>query len=146
MALSQHEHGLRLQIRRERQDLRLLVGFAWYKPSDDHLDARGSRPSLHRRHLQQPHRQMAHSGRRSALGGGRILLGSQVVIGALKRAYDALTGGGDYSVTVPPMDGALNPNNRLEEAELIASAPGADNLCLARDKLLFSSEKAVLAI
>jgi hypothetical protein len=68
------------------------------------------------------------------------------VIGALRRAYDALTGGGEYSVTVPPMDGALNPNNRLEEAELVASAPGPDNLCLAQDRILFSSENAVLAI
>ena len=80
------------------------------------------------------------------MGRGRDLLGIEIVIGALKRAYDALTGEGDYSVTVPPMDGALNPNNRLEEAELIASAPAPDNLCLARGKLLFSSEKTVLAI
>ena len=38
------------------------------QPSDDHLDARGPRLPLHRRHLQQPHRQVAHSRRRRKLG------------------------------------------------------------------------------
>ena len=50
--------------------------------------------------------------------------------GAIRRAWDRLRGGGDHSVTVPPMDGALNPNNRLDEAEIVAEADTPDNLCL----------------
>ena len=80
------------------------------------------------------------------MGRGGIVLGIQTVIGAFKRAYDALTGGGEFSVTVPPMDGALNPNNRLEEADLVAAAPTPDNLCVAGGKILFSSGNSVLAI
>jgi hypothetical protein len=68
------------------------------------------------------------------------------VIGAVKRAYDALTGGGEFSVTVPPMDGALNPNNRLEEADLVAAAQTPDNVCAAGGRILFSSGKDVLAL
>ena len=77
------------------------------QPSDDHLDARAQGLPLSRRHLQQPHRQMAHSRRRSELERRRILLGSEAVIGVVRRAWDRLRGGGDHSVTVPPMDGAL---------------------------------------
>ena len=37
------------------------------------------------------------------------------------------------------MDGALNPNNALEEAALVASAEAPDNLCLLEDRLLFTT-------
>ena len=33
-----------------------------------------------------------------------------------KRALDAWRGRGAYSVTVPPMDGALHPNQVIEES------------------------------
>jgi hypothetical protein len=68
------------------------------------------------------------------------------MIGAFRRVMDSLTGEGDYSVTVPPMDGALNPNNGLEEARLIVSADAPDNLCLAGGRLLFSSGNATMEI
>ena len=37
-------------------------------------------------------------------------------MGALKTFSDRLLGRGSAALTVPPMDGALKPNNRLEEA------------------------------
>ncbi len=68
------------------------------------------------------------------------------MIGALRRALDALTGDGDASVTVPPMDGALNPDNRLEDAAVVAAAEAPDNLCLLGDRLLFSNAAEVFEL
>ena len=51
--------------------------------------------------------------------------------GAVRRVWDRLRGGGEHSVTVPPMDGALNPNSRLDEAEIVAEADTPDNLACA---------------
>ena len=96
--------------------------------------------------LQQPHRQMAHSRRRCELGRRRILLGSEAVTSVVRRAWDRLRGGGDHSVTVPPMDGALNPNNRLDEAAILAEADTPDNLCLMGGRILFSSGASVLEV
>ena len=59
-------------------------------------------------------------------------------MGALRRALDSLMGEGEFSVTVPPMDGALNPNNKLEEATLVASCEEPDNLCILLGRLIFS--------
>lgn len=68
------------------------------------------------------------------------------MIGFLRRAYDSFRGGGDYSITVPPMDGALRPNNAVEEADLVASAPGADNVVGEGDRVLFSSGGDLVAV
>lgn len=48
------------------------------------------------------------------------------MIGAVKRISDRLLGRGTAALTVPPLDGALRPNNRLEEAPagIAAHAPG----------------------
>ena len=64
----------------------------------------------------------------------------------MRRALDALRGEGDYSVTVPPMDGALNPNNALEQAAVVASAEAPDNLCLFEHRLLFTTGGEVRSI
>jgi hypothetical protein len=68
------------------------------------------------------------------------------VIAAVRRALDALRGEGDHSVTVPPMDWALNPNNALEEAPVVASAEAPDNLCLFGNRLLFATGAEIRAI
>ncbi|RRH74317.1 SMP-30/gluconolactonase/LRE family protein [Falsigemmobacter faecalis] len=49
------------------------------------------------------------------------------MIGALRRVSDRLLGRGEAALTVPPLDGAWKPNNRLEEAAAGhgASAPMA---------------------
>jgi hypothetical protein len=68
------------------------------------------------------------------------------VIRIFRRALTALTGDSEYSVTVPPMDGALNPNNRLEQASVVATADAPDNLCLFKEKLLFSTAGVILEL
>jgi hypothetical protein len=50
------------------------------------------------------------------------------------------------AVTIPPMDGALKPNNALDEADVLAEADAPDNLCSNGEYLFFSSGKSVLAI
>ncbi len=44
------------------------------------------------------------------------------------RALSRWLRGEDAGISVPPMDGALKPNNRLEEAERLLSLPDIDNL------------------
>ena len=53
--------------------------------------------------------------RRPWLDRPAILLGA-VMIGGLARVMDNLLGRGEAAVTVPPLDGALRPNRRLDEA------------------------------
>lgn len=43
------------------------------------------------------------------------------------------------AVTIPPMDGALKPNNLLEEAEVVTAAIAPDNLALLNGKLIYTS-------
>jgi len=66
------------------------------------------------------------------------------VIGPLRRFYESLRGSGEYSVTVPPMDGALKPNNAMEEAPVLVEAPTPDNLAALGRRILFSSGAEVL--
>lgn len=56
----------------------------------------------------------------------------------LGKWMDKITGRGDAAVTMPPMDGALRPNQRLEELPAVqASAP--DNLVLWEGRVVYSS-------
>src|SRR5689334_6266779 len=65
----------------------------------------------------------------------------------LRRAVDRVMGGrGEDSITVPVMDGALKPNDRLERAQSIAMVEEADNLLPFDDELLCSSGNLVVAI
>jgi hypothetical protein len=68
------------------------------------------------------------------------------VIAILRRKLDAWRGTGPYSVTVPPMDGALRPNQAIEEAPVLAEAAGADNLVQDGTRILFSSGSRVLRL
>ncbi len=52
---------------------------------------------------------------------------------------DRFVGQGDAAVTVPPMDGALRPNQMLEEARVAIEAHAPDDLILHRGEPLFSS-------
>jgi hypothetical protein len=64
----------------------------------------------------------------------------------MRRVWSSVRGDGDYSVTVPPMDGALNPNRALDEAPVVASADAPDNLCEAEGRILFTSGDQILEI
>ncbi|WP_378941671.1 strictosidine synthase [Mesorhizobium sp. ANAO-SY3R2] len=57
---------------------------------------------------------------------------------ALRNAWDALWGRGEYSVTVPPMDGALRPNTALDDAETLLEAEDVDNLMIHDGRLYFT--------
>ena len=52
---------------------------------------------------------------------------------------DAFLGRGKYAVTVPPMDGPLQPNNDLENAKRALQAAAPDNLILVDGAINFSS-------
>ncbi len=59
---------------------------------------------------------------------------------------DRFRGSGDAAVTIPSLDGALRPNQRLEEAAVALAADAPDNLAYDGRRLLFSSGSAVLAL
>jgi hypothetical protein len=68
------------------------------------------------------------------------------MIAALRRAVDAWRGGGPQAVTVPPMDGALRPNQAIEEAPVLLTIEAPDNLCDDGGRILFSSRSSVLEL
>ena len=61
------------------------------------------------------------------------------MIAGLIEWRDRLLGRGAASVTVPPLDGALKPNSRLEEAPPGLAFPAPDNAAVHRGRLVFSS-------
>ena len=63
-----------------------LWRYARHQPSDGHLDARAQGLSLCRRHPQQPHRTIAHSGCRSELGRGQNPTGGPSGDGVIRMA------------------------------------------------------------
>ena len=62
---------------------------------------------------------------------------------ALHRVLDQFMGRGHAAVTVPPLDGALKPNNRLEDAAPHLTIDAPDNLVSAGSYLVFSSGSTV---
>ncbi|MBN9550241.1 MAG: strictosidine synthase [Alphaproteobacteria bacterium] len=65
---------------------------------------------------------------------------------ALSRWYDRLRGAGAFAVTTPPMDGALQPNQAIEAADLVRAVPAPDNLVRSAQGVRFSSGNAVLRL
>jgi hypothetical protein len=57
----------------------------------------------------------------------------------LRGVIDRFVGRGEAAITVPPMDGALRPNQRLEEARVAMEVRAPDNLTLHHGEVLFSS-------
>ncbi len=65
----------------------------------------------------------------------------------LRRSVDRVVGGrGEHSITVPVMDGALKPNDRLERADPVAMIDHADNLVSFGDELLCSSGDRIVSV
>jgi Strictosidine synthase len=67
------------------------------------------------------------------------------VIGAVSRAFDRFRGSGDAAVTIPSLDGAFRPNNRLEGAAAALEIAAPDNIAYDGQRLLFSSGSALFA-
>lgn len=68
------------------------------------------------------------------------------MIASAKRLLDRWRGGGEHAVTVPPMDGALRPNEAIEEAPVLVEAAAPDNLATDGARLMFSSGASVLEL
>lgn len=65
----------------------------------------------------------------------------------LRRTIDRVLGGrGEFSITVPTMDGPFKPNDYLERARSVALIPGADNLVASAAALFVSSENRILSL
>jgi hypothetical protein len=62
------------------------------------------------------------------------------MFGVLSHAIDRLRGGGEAAITVPPMDGAFSPNQRLDEASLVLEVPAPDNIAGDGERIWFSSQ------
>lgn len=67
------------------------------------------------------------------------------MIAGLRRAFDNLFGRGEAAVTVPPLDGALRPNRRLDEATDRTPMDGVDCLASLGDSLVASAGNRILA-
>lgn len=66
---------------------------------------------------------------------------------AIRRIYDRFMGGrGEFSITVPVMDGPFKPNDYLERAPGVAAVEAADNLVAAGGRLLLSSGRQLLEL
>ena len=68
------------------------------------------------------------------------------VLSPILRQWQRLSGAGEFSVTVPVMDGPLKPNDALDRAALVAGLPGAANLVAGDGALLVSRGAQVLAV
>lgn len=63
----------------------------------------------------------------------------------LKSWYDGFCGAGEHAITVPPMDGALRPNNALEECPTLFTWPSPDNIVASGGHVWFSSDAEILS-
>jgi hypothetical protein len=66
------------------------------------------------------------------------------MIQGLLNMRDRFFGRGHYAITVPPMDGAFRPNNRIEEAPVLADLVAPGLLQTVNGVLWFSSGNAVM--
>ncbi|HET7714166.1 MAG TPA: hypothetical protein VFK86_00915 [Bauldia sp.] len=65
------------------------------------------------------------------------------MIGGVMRAWENLLGTGEAAVTVPPLDGALRPNRKLDEADWRVPLADVDCLAIVSGALLASSGNAI---
>ena len=68
------------------------------------------------------------------------------MFGFLKERIDYFFGRGQHSIFVPVMDGALKPNEFLDQVKVICEKKYVDNLLIAGNKVLCSAEAQVLLI
>lgn len=66
------------------------------------------------------------------------------MLAAVTRMIDRFRGSGEAAVTVPPMDGSLRPNFRIENVPLLLPAEAPDNLVADAGKILFSSGHRIM--
>lgn len=64
----------------------------------------------------------------------------------LLRAIQRFTGRGEAAITMPPMDGALRPNQILEEAHVARDAAAPDDLVMSGGEVLVSSGRDLVSV
>jgi sugar lactone lactonase YvrE len=67
------------------------------------------------------------------------------MMGPLRRAIDRFRGAGDAAIALPPLDGAIRPNQALEAAERVLDIKAPDNLAYDGRRVFFSSGAAIMA-
>jgi Strictosidine synthase len=65
------------------------------------------------------------------------------VTAIIRDVLDEWRGSGSHSLAVPPMDGALWPNQAIEEAPALLSVEAPDNLTSDGKRILFSSKATI---
>jgi len=73
-------------------------------------------------------------------------MGEALVIDALRDFTDRVLGRGSAAITVPPFDGALKPNQILENAEVVAELDGPEDLATAGGDLYVALGSSVLRL
>lgn len=68
------------------------------------------------------------------------------MIALLKNVSDRMLGRGDYSVSIPAMDGALQPNSLIEKADCIATGETVDNLITCSGAVYYSDSKQLMKV
>jgi hypothetical protein len=68
------------------------------------------------------------------------------MLAALSRALDRFRGSGESAVSIPSLDGALRPNQRLEAAATLLEINAPDNLACDGHRILFSGGSTVFAL
>lgn len=64
----------------------------------------------------------------------------------VRRTLDRWVGRGEASITVPPMDGAFRPNDRLDAAAPLLELPNPDCLALTAMGLVVSSGRSLFSV
>jgi hypothetical protein len=68
------------------------------------------------------------------------------LLSGLQKRFEHFLGRGGASVTIPPMDGALKPNNLLDAARSIASVSSPDNLIIADGDAFFTTANKLMKV
>jgi Strictosidine synthase len=73
-------------------------------------------------------------------------LGKTVVITAVREFANRILGRGDATITVPSFDGALKPNQLLEQAETLLECEAPEDLAVDGDSLLIADGTQLLRL
>ncbi len=68
------------------------------------------------------------------------------MLSVLRGAVGRFRGAGEAAATIPPLDGAFRPNQRLEDAAALLKTSAPDNVVFDRGEVLFSSGPAVFRL
>jgi hypothetical protein len=73
-------------------------------------------------------------------------LGKTVVIAAVREFANRILGRGDATITVPSFDGALKPNQLLEQAETLLECEAPEDLAVGGDSVLVADGARLLRL